>query len=569
MKSCKTIHSLIFILLVISFIIGCKEKRISFPSRAQRTSDSLDIAYKVLEKGDSLYNLDKALDSAFSHYNKSKTIFIKKDDSVRAGYCLLRMAQIQHASADYFGSESTATEAISYLNNTNTVITIDYLTEAYNLLGMNNWKLYNYSDAINYYHQAHNLSTDIRDKNILKNNIATIYIDQKKYGKALPLLSQLNNSNFLTKDSATTARVLNNLGHIYTDFKKPEAINFLNKSLLIRIKLKDPGDIARSYLQLAEYYINNDTQKALKNAEKAYSFSKDAKAPDAELRSLTKLIELSSGNNLKNYTNRYITLQDSINRIKMMAKNQFAKIKYDAKVAQEKNLLIIQKKQAQNQLLFISLIFFILLVILSYRFIKTKHRQEKLKEVYKTENRISKKIHDELANDLFRVLTQTENLNIDLSKKNILVDELNTAYNKARNISRENSSIDAGEQYPYLLRELLSEYNVKGRVVVIVSLETINWKSVNKLKKVALYRVLQELMTNMIKHSKAKRVVIRFEKIQKSVLVHYHDDGIGLKNNFKSNGLYNAESRILAIGGDITFENIADKGLRISINIPL
>lgn len=578
MKSCKNIHSPFFILLLFNALISCEDKKLSsIPS--ERVSDSLYIkAYHTLQKGDSLYMLRTNLDSAFSYYNESKIVFLKKQDSIRAGYTLLKMAQIQHASADYFGSEESATEALKYLNN-KSPLSVDYLTETYNLLGMDNWKLYNYSDAIKYYNQAYIMSKDTLDKNAISNNIASIYIDQKKYDVALSVLKKLENSNSLSNDLSTKARVLNNIGHIYSKLENKEAIDYLNASLALRLELKNSIDITRSHLQLTEYFIGKNKNKAFYHATKAYYFSQKANTPNERLKSLNKLIFLSSDKEAKEYTYKYISLQDSIDKVKMIAKSQFAKIKYDSKTIQkekerlevlkEKNLLIIQKKQAQNQLLLASVAFLVFLIIISYKLLKIRHKQEKLKEVYKTEDRISKKIHDELANDIFRVITQTENLQIDSEQKNRLISELDTAYNKARNISRETSAIEGGE-YSQLLRELLAEYNTLERKIVIVNLRAINWDKVSKLKKTALFRVLQELMINMAKHSKAKRVVIRFQKNRKDISINYFDDGIGLvKEKFKSNGLYNAETRILSIGGRIIFENMTKNGLKININIPV
>jgi signal transduction histidine kinase len=82
--------------------------------------------------------------------------------------------------------------------------------------------------------------------------------------------------------------------------------------------------------------------------------------------------------------------------------------------------------------------------------------------------------------------------------------------------------------------------------------------------------VLQELLVNMKKHSKAQNVVIRFEQTGKQMTIQYTDDGVGMPsgNNF-GNGLTNTGTRIQGLNGAITFDNGAVKGTKILISFPI
>ena len=97
-------------------------------------------------------------------------------------------------------------------------------------------------------------------------------------------------------------------------------------------------------------------------------------------------------------------------------------------------------------------------------------------------------------------------------------------------------------------------------------LKTVNWRKISDEKKITIYRILQELMTNMKKHSKASHVVIAFIQKPKRIFINYLDNGIGGELK-KGSGLQNTESRINSIDGKITFESVKDKGFKAKLVI--
>jgi hypothetical protein len=89
-------------------------------------------------------------------------------------------------------------------------------------------------------------------------------------------------------------------------------------------------------------------------------------------------------------------------------------------------------------------------------------------------------------------------------------------------------------------------------------------------KKVVLYRVLQELMTNMNKHSKASFIGITFDMLQRSLKIGYADNGVGMarKPGYPAGGLRNAENRISSVRGSFTFDTSEGQGFNAEIRIP-
>jgi signal transduction histidine kinase len=203
--------------------------------------------------------------------------------------------------------------------------------------------------------------------------------------------------------------------------------------------------------------------------------------------------------------------------------------------------------------------------------IRSKNRRKLQKATYDTETRISKKLHDELANDVFNAMTyaDTQDLN-NPTNKEFLLENLDKIYTQSRNISKENSQIDTGDNFEAVLKAMLSSYNSNNiNVIIKNNTSSTDWLKLKKESKIVIYRTLQELMVNMRKHSRCSLVVIGFETYKKGVEINYSDNGIGCSDllNLKK-GLQNAENRILSINGTITFETETNKGFKAKLKIP-
>jgi signal transduction histidine kinase len=95
----------------------------------------------------------------------------------------------------------------------------------------------------------------------------------------------------------------------------------------------------------------------------------------------------------------------------------------------------------------------------------------------------------------------------------------------------------------------------------------------NTTAELALYRIVQELLTNSLKHANAKNINITFEQKNANILLEYVDDGVGFsvetKDSKKGLGLKNMESRIMALNGILDISTKPDSGFKASLTIPL
>jgi signal transduction histidine kinase len=561
----------ISLLLLGTFFFSCTR---SEPSKNKATSDTA--YHKYITPAEDFY-AKGVYDSAYYYYNQIRIKSDAKTDDDKIVYSLLKMAAIQQTQGDYVGSEATATEALSFFQQTTEA---QYKVAIYNTLGINYENLFDYSNAIRYYQKASALADTPLQKAVIQNNIAVVYLEQQYYKQAIQLLTALSQSPVALNNLEHQGRVLGNLGYCYFKIQDSRSSAYLKKALAIHQQLQFDYGLITSYSNLAKYYQKSQPQLAFSYAQQSYAKATAIQSTNDRLSALALLMEVSSPSQLRNYTKHYLQLNDSIRKVKQIAKNQFAKIKYDAtqernenlqlKAEKAENALALAQQRFNNYLLFFILLLVLIAVVLLYFYLKNKSKKEKQAAIYDSETRIAKKLHDELANDVYQTIAfaETHDLQNPIQKETLL-DNLDKIYTRTRNISRENSAIGTGESYEMALKEMLSGFSSSRVQVIVKNISTIPWDKIAEEQKIALYRVLQELLVNMKKHSQGSFVVLRFEMNAKAFLVHYSDNGIGMSHPIPSkNGLRNVENRIHAIGGSIIFDTSSSKGLKIQLTFP-
>lgn len=87
--------------------------------------------------------------------------------------------------------------------------------------------------------------------------------------------------------------------------------------------------------------------------------------------------------------------------------------------------------------------------------------------------------------------------------------------------------------------------------------------------RTCIYRVVQEALHNISRHSKATHVRVKLERGERQVRVTVEDDGIGFQRREKGMGILGMEERVRHLGGTFALESQPGKGTRISIQLPL
>lgn len=514
------------------------------------------------------------LDSAFSYFNKAKDIFILQKDSLGVAKCFSNMAYILYNKSDDLGAQELCLSANLYFDKTKKA-QHPYLQSNYNILGLATEHLANYNGAILFYQQSLIYSTDSKNILIVKNNIANVYRRNEEYQKSLDIYK-----NILTQtiDQIEFARVLSN--QAYTMWLQNPTYNAspnLRKSLQIRSMNKDEDGKNASYAHLSDYYQIKNPDSALFYAALMYQTAKQMQSPYDQLQALQKLIRFSGAAQAKQYFSHYLELVDSVQISNNKSKYQFAIIRYDSEKNKAENL-VLQKDNAEKKyqiarreilfgITFLTLITGSIIAILWYKKRKQKLELESQNTIRENQLRTSKKVHDVVANGLYRVMTEIENRE-GIDKEHIL-DKIDDMYQKSRDISYDKPQTTSSHFNDKLTKLLLAFET--GTIKVVALGNTIElWQKVTPQVKYEIEHILQELMVNMDKHSQATEVSIKFYKKDKFISIHYNDNGTGLSENvIYNNGLTNTETRIKNISGTITFETIQNKGLEILISFPI
>ena len=266
-------------------------------------------------------------------------------------------------------------------------------------------------------------------------------------------------------------------------------------------------------------------------------------------------------------------LNDSIQLERNRAKNQFALVRYDS----EKNRADFLKAEAENEKkkndilkLYILIGLLIVLFVFGYflyRKRKQKLEQEKVLEVKKTELKYSKKVHDKVANGIYHVMSDIENKS-EFNRDEIL-DKLEVVYEISRDISYDKIDENQQDNFAEKLAQLISSYDSEQVKIYLIGNDKELWRNVQDYAKTEVFLVMQELLTNMKKHSEASRVILNFKKENQQIIINYSDDGIGISDLKPKNGLQNTVSRISNLNGDVIFETENVNGLKIKIIFPI
>lgn len=217
---------------------------------------------------------------------------------------------------------------------------------------------------------------------------------------------------------------------------------------------------------------------------------------------------------------------------------------------------------------------------------KLRALSSNLQDARETERaHISREIHDELGQVLTAVkmdisllsesIEIAENItDIDLQKELDSIDKMiDRLIHKVRNI--------ATELRPDVLDHL--------GLVAAIEWQVNEFKQRNKIKctahfsekhieipedqKTAVFRIFQEALTNITRHSKATVVNIDLIKGEKYLILQVKDNGIGISknqlNNIKSIGIIGMRERSFILGGDIAIDGNSEEGTTIILRVPL
>ena len=519
---------------------------------SKRQQDSLNYYYELALKPNSPNDFTLAYD----YFLKHKTESLANNNIEGAVYDLRLLAIIQNESGFLYDAEKSSVEALQLLEviEDNTFKTNSKIG-LYNQLGRIKKALKDYKAALKYYDLALELSTNDAERSSILNNKAFIHVENEELDKALQVFKDAHQIAIASDNIKKKATTLDNLGFIKSKLNKDDGLEEMIQALEYRIDNNLIKGQFASYNHLAQYYASKgDNDKANLYLKSATDIAEKINSKAYKLESLKQLIAVGSDSIAQSYLN----LKEQVDDRNLLIENKYAARKYNYELQES----IALKNKKDKQLFQVILLALLIIGVLGFFLIKSRHTKSKLREVYKTEFKLSKRIHDEVSNDIYQVMVQLDSKNKDSD----VVDALDKIYSKTRDISRENRVISKNDDFEEAILDLIRSFKTKDTNIITKGISTIRWNRFDTLKQITLFRVIQELLTNMRKHSKANLVAFIFEENAKNLVIKYSDNGIGTQLKSK-NGLSNTENRMASIGGKITFESEPNQGFKARLSI--
>ncbi|MCW4467850.1 sensor histidine kinase [Flavobacterium sp. MFBS3-15] len=450
--------------------------------------------------------------------------------------------------------------------------------------------------------------------------LATFSINSKDYKKGLGYFKKAKNYLKIADNPEVEATIDVNLASLYiNDLNKPDsALYYLKKNLAylnsITGKKRRETTICHNFVnQAAAYYYLEDYKNAITSLKKADSVP-------------------IKGNVIKNkqyiyeflYTN-YEAAGDYPNAYKFLILNKkFSdsakteeqniaindiQVKYRTKEKELENIKLKNKNKTKTILLYTFTGLLIAGIAIGWLILKNARRrekisrQEKLIEQQKLEKalkdyelhsidlmlegqekerqRIANDLHDNLGSMLATLKINFENLKLrkngmkeDDNRLYDKTDELiEEAYQKVRRLAHaKNAGVFANEGLIPAINKLAKKVSVPENLSIQVSAFGFNDRLENTIE-ITIFRMVQELTTNIVKHSKATEAEISLTHHDENINIMIEDNGIGMnaeKTKISDGmGLDSIKKKVAQLGGQFNIDSKPHNGTTIIIDLPI
>lgn len=543
------------------------------------------------------YYRNNKKDSAYYYYSKAQELYSELNDNLNSGRLLVNMGIIQKNIEDYTGSEVTSIQAIQLLKPFEDYVN---LYNAYNNLGIIFNEMEEYENAIRYHDSAlENLkkSGHLEKLPTAYNNIGVVYNNKKDYSqakeyfkKALSISENLQETN-----PRIYAMILDNQAYARLHLRDSAGVyQQMREALKIRKEIDHQSGISMSHLHLADYFLfKKDTINALQQALKAEKVASENKNARDLLLALKFLSDNVDNKKALAYSKHFIRINDSLYKQERAVRNKFARIRFetDRYISKSEKLSkrVIRLSITAAGIFIIAILLYIVLVQRSRsKLLKEKrqadqeiyhltwaHQKELEKNREDIQQHLSRELHDAILGRIFGVRLSLEALNKEddpksKQKRAESIKEIKKIAQEIRAISHQLSK-DALIQTNFnsLLQELIKKQPDTLKLELTVN-SSINWKEVENAVKINIYRIIQESINNIYKHSQATRAGIEIKRTEQSLTLLIHDNGKGFEINKATSGigLKNIKKRSRSAGGKLYI--LSDStGTSLKIIIPL
>jgi signal transduction histidine kinase len=202
--------------------------------------------------------------------------------------------------------------------------------------------------------------------------------------------------------------------------------------------------------------------------------------------------------------------------------------------------------------------------------------------------RIARELHDETSQQLTALALNLQALTEMMEMGNVKDTEIKAMLKRTHNIA-----VQAHAEVARLIRELrptlldtlglpaairnLAETNLVSKGINVTTEFKGMEQRLSAETELTLFRVAQEAMSNIVRHSEAKKAIIRLECNKNECILHIEDDGKGfnvseitrIEKDGRGAGLFGVRERVAAVGGEAYVESQPGKGAKAIAKVPV
>jgi PAS domain S-box-containing protein len=192
--------------------------------------------------------------------------------------------------------------------------------------------------------------------------------------------------------------------------------------------------------------------------------------------------------------------------------------------------------------------------------------------------RIARELHDELGQQLTALRMRASTLRMRFGPENPelarQIQDLLSLADDTMQVMRSvvtslrPAALDAG--IAAALEWLVAEFSRGAQMAYSLSVPD-DMPPLSEDRAIALFRIVQEALTNVARHARAQHVHVTLARIDEDCLLEVRDDGRGfdpVATRKRSFGLAGMKERMLMLGGKIDIASAPGKGTRINVRMP-
>jgi signal transduction histidine kinase len=575
---------------------------------AQKINNTKWIAQAYNDMAISYYRLNQVESALVYNY---KALAIRKDlkDQKLIASSLSKIGVLQIETGEYAAALKSQFETLKIFESVNdqrsTAITLNNISQTFH-------KLKNYDKEIEYGEKA--IAIDL--KNNFEYNLAECY---GNLGAAYKMKKQISLSNdYLQKalaifhkygDKANEASVLNSMGLNYKlELNHKMAYEYYKKAYDLAMEAGDRSGVAiyghNISCSLTDFGKYAEAEKhsleVLKMTE-----TKNRNQLILTYRQLATIYGyMNEGEKARFWLNKFSDLKDTLFTRESAAAVAEMEVKYlsekkDLELAKNKADLEAKDRQnfIKNMIIVSILVVMILLSLLVFSIYKRRQikqkadvaaelaRQKEIRSIAvieaeeKERRRIAQDLHDGVGQILSAAKLNLSGLESKLKlqdpEQSALLynslDLVNDSIKEVRVVSHNmmpNILIKLG--LASAIREFISKMGAVANLRIDLEIIGLD-ERLDSTVETILYRVIQEAVSNIIKHAKANHISLQLIRHDRELTVMIEDNGVGFDRSaeFEGIGLKNITSRVEFLNGHVDFDTTPGQGTTVVIEVPL